>query len=103
VIIERGSGNVLVRNVTGNIQAGVRQGEITLGLPEQGQYSIDARSQFDNVVSDFAGQTKGTGFFLGRRFNGNGASAAQQVNLRVQYGDIVLLTDPKAGTLGPTQ
>jgi hypothetical protein len=103
VVIERGSGNVFVRNFTGSIQAGVRQGEITLGLPEQGQYSIDARSQFGNVVSDFAGQTKGAGFFVGHRFSGNGASTAQQVNLRVQYGDILVFTEPKAGVTGQMQ
>ncbi len=44
LVIDHGSGNVLVSNVTGDVEATSSGGDILLMLPDSGSYSIDARS-----------------------------------------------------------
>ena len=50
------AGEVNIDGLFGDIDVNLLQGEIMLHLPEDGQYSINARSDFGNVTSDFPGQ-----------------------------------------------
>jgi len=83
-------GEVHVNNLTSDIQVAVRQGEITLGLPEEGRYTINAQSNFGSVVSDFPGHEKRKFWFIGHRVE-NDSSAPHKLNLKIGYGDIIIL------------
>jgi len=103
LIAERAVGEVHVNNLTNDIQVAVRQGEITLGLPEEGRYTISAQSDFGDVVSDFPGQEKRRLCFIGDRIE-NDAPAPHKLNLRIGYGNIIILKTmmPKMPALSRT-
>ncbi len=54
LIADHGVGEVHVDGLTSDIQVKVCQGEITLHLPEDGQYTTDAKSKAGSVFSEFA-------------------------------------------------
>jgi hypothetical protein len=83
-------GEVNIDGLTGDIDVDLLQGEIILHLPEEGQYSIQAKSDFGSVNSDFSGISKRRWWLLGHHSE-NGNSAPHKLNLRVGFGDIVLL------------
>lgn len=87
--IDHDVGDVNVDGVTGNIEAKVLQGQITLHLPEDAQYRIDAKSDYGNVNSDFPGERHRS--WIGQSAYHDAPKPAQALNLRVGYGDIVLL------------
>lgn len=89
LVIDHVEGAVNVDEVTGDIQAHVKQGEIMLHLPEDAKYSIDAKSTYGNVNSDFPGEMHRA--WIGQKAFSNEPSPAHKLNLRVGYGDIVLL------------
>jgi hypothetical protein len=84
-------GEVHVDNLTGDIQVAVHSGEITLGLPEQGRYSIDAKSNCGSVISDFPGKEKRKLWFFGHRVENEDSAAPHKLNLKISFGDIVVL------------
>jgi len=55
LVIQHGAGYVLVSRISGEIEASSRSGDIVLMLPDPGPYSIDAKSKFGSVTSDFTG------------------------------------------------
>ena len=91
VSIEHGSGYVGIDGITGDIHVTASQGEITVRLPEQGQYAIDAKSKLGDVISDFGGRTERKMWFLGKQVTGEATGAAQKIFLRAGYGDIIIL------------
>jgi hypothetical protein len=52
LVIDHRGGFVLIGNVTGDISATNRRGDIVLMLPEAGERSIDARVRFGHTDSD---------------------------------------------------
>jgi hypothetical protein len=101
--IDHELGSVNVEGVTGDIDANVLQGEIVLHLPEDAKYSIDAKTEYGNVNSDFPGEWR-RGWFSQKAFE-DSPRPAHTLKLRVGYGDIVLLKtrtpkypEPGAGT-----
>jgi hypothetical protein len=90
--IDHNKGDVYVTGVTGDIQARVRDGQITLRLPENGVYSIAAKSRTGKVFSDFGGTEKYTWLF-GDNF-AKPENAAKKLNLQIGFGDIVILKTP---------
>ena len=114
LFIDHDDGDVYIDNVTGGIHVTVRKGQITLRLPEEGGYVIDARSKFGGVYSDFPGQEERKLWFLGHEFTNppssrvrSGSLAGEKVSnppssaipklfLRVASGDIVIfkMTQP---------
>jgi len=56
IVIDRGNGGVYIIGMAGDIQANMRQGQITLTLPENAVYSVDARATFGEVYGEFDGQ-----------------------------------------------
>lgn len=106
LIAEHDVGEVHVVDLTGDIQVAVSHGEITLGLPEAGRYDINAKSNFGSVVSDFPGQEKRRFWLIGHRIEKEDSQAAHKLNLKVGYGDIIILKTrvPKMpGPLSPTR
>jgi len=89
--VDHNVGEVHVENLLGEIRAIARQGEITLRLPADRQYAVDAKSDIGDVISDFPGQEKRVRWLLGRQFTGNPSDAAQKLYLRTRYGDIIIL------------
>ena len=85
-------GEVNIDGLTGDIDVSLLQGEIMLHLPENGRYDIDAKTQAGSVSSDFPGEEKRRRWFIGHRFAPGGSGAPHRLNLRVGFGDIVLLT-----------
>jgi hypothetical protein len=94
------TGEVHVDNLTSDIQVTVLNGGITLRLPQEGQYNIDARSDLGDVNSGFPGHKKCRPWLLGHQFV-QGTPAAHKLYLRVGYGDITILKIQKPSTLGP--
>ena len=83
-------GGVHVEDMTGDISATARQGEITLRVPGEGQYAIDARSKLGDVISDFPGRGKMKPWLLGHQFASDTAQGAHKLYLRIGYGDIII-------------
>ena len=104
LIVEHGTGEADVQNITGEIRASVRRGRITVGLREEGKYEIDAKSYLGGVVSDFSGHAKPSRQLLGTQFVDAGAPGeTRRVYLRVGYGDILILKVSKIAAPAPMQ
>ena len=76
--------------MAGDIQVTLLQGQILLHLPEKGQYDIHAKSDCGNVNSDFPGQKK-RAWWLTQRAASEDSPGAHKLNLKVGFGDIVIL------------
>ncbi len=88
-LIVEGSGEAHFEDVAGDIQANMHQGEITLRLPRNGAFGIDASVRVGSVISDFPGDTKRRTWFLGHTFSGT-AQTAHKLYLREGFGDILI-------------
>lgn len=91
-IVINGNGGVYVLGMAGDIQATMQQGQITLTLAENAEYSVDARATFGEVYWEFDGQGQ-RHHLLGHSFVGpsvsGGASAATQAPVQPQPGQTV--------------
>jgi hypothetical protein len=94
--IDHNTGGVYVTGIAGDIQAKVRNGQITLRLPETGVYAITAKSTTGRVYSDFDGAEKSTWLF-GEGF-AKPADSARKLDLRIGFGDILILKTPYRST-----
>jgi hypothetical protein len=83
-------GQVNIDGLAGDIQVHLSQGEILLHLPEEQKYEIHAQSSFGSVDSDFSESEKRTGWLLGHR-SVDDSAAPHKLNLKVRFGDIVIL------------
>ena len=90
--IDHNTGGVYVTGIAGDIHAKVRNGQITLRLRETGVYAIDAKSTIGRVYSDFDGAQKPTWLF-GEGF-AKPADSARKLDLRIGFGDILILKTP---------
>lgn len=90
--IDHNKGGVYVTGIAGDIQAHVRDGQITLRLPEDGVYSVQAKSRTGKVFSDFGGSEKFTWMF-GDNF-AKPADASKKLDLRIGFGDILIFKTP---------
>jgi hypothetical protein len=102
IVVDRGNGGVYVAGMTGDIRATMQQGQITLLLPENAEYRIDARAKAGEVYSDFDGQEQ-RHHLLGHSFvtdhsvatspssTGGPPAAAHRLYLRVGFGDIAII------------
>lgn len=95
-----GAGEVHVADLTSDIHVTVHNGGITLQLPQEGQYDIDAKSDLGDVTSDFPGHATRSHWLLGHRFV-QGTPAAHHLYLRVGFGDITILKIQKPPMPGP--
>lgn len=89
LLIKHGIGEVDVTNVSGDIEATASIGEISLKLPENQSYSVDARVRIGDVSSEFGQTTQRQGFIpVGAKLAGDLAAATRRIFLRLGIGDI---------------
>ncbi len=94
LVIHHGAGYVLVSRVTGEIEAISRSGDIVLMLPDDpDRYSIDAKSKWGNVASDFGGQGR-TVKLLGEQFTRTNPPPSRRIYLRIGFGGIAIKEVP---------
>jgi hypothetical protein len=99
--VKHGVGEVYVDGLSGEIHATVRSGQITLRLPADGVYAIDARARLGDVESDFEG-TERRGHLVFEHSLLHPASApTQKLYLRTGFGDIVILKIRKPAPPAP--
>ena len=92
VISRHDVGEVHIDGLTNDVDANLLQGALLLHLPEDGKYAIDAKTDFGHVNCDFAGEQKSRRWLTGHRWvNENPGDGAHMLNLRVGYGDVVIL------------
>ena len=89
LVIHQGGGRLLVRNVTGDIEATCRMGDIALWLSGTRTYSIDARTRAGTVSSDVSGVTL-SHFLFGQTFTNVSPAPSQRLHLRVGFGGITI-------------
>jgi hypothetical protein len=91
LVDEHSLGNVNVDNLTADIDATLEEGEILLRLPEQETYSINAHCRIGHVDSDYAATLKHRPWPFGDQGSAEPSGAAHKLNLKVGYGDILIL------------
>ena len=84
-------GEVNIDNLVADVQVTLRQGEIMLHLSEEARYDIHARSDIGAVNSDFPVKQKRRKWLIGVRTAHEVAQAPHKLNLKVGFGDIVIL------------
>jgi hypothetical protein len=89
LVIHHGIGDLLVRDVTGDIEAACRMGDILLWLSGSRTYSIDARSRAGTVSSDFSGAIR-SHYLFGQTFSSLSPAPSQRLHLRVGFGGITI-------------
>jgi hypothetical protein len=85
--IEHDIGEVNVKNVTGDHRITNRIGEVTLKLPDDNRYTIDARARVGEVDSDFLGSSRRQ-VWVGEQYTTDRADRAYQLYLRVGIGQV---------------
>jgi hypothetical protein len=96
--IQHQSGEVHLEFMTGDIRVTDGKGQITLYLPEEGQYSIDALSRLGAVDSDFPGRERRK-LEWGHSFVQQDPAAAHKIYLHIGFGDITILKAPQPEAL----
>jgi hypothetical protein len=89
--IHQTRGEIHIDGVTADVDAKMYDGEITLHLPQDAKYTIDARTtKVGHIDSDYGGDQKhrwwGTSHFLSTP-----DGAPHKLHLGISYGDIVIL------------
>jgi hypothetical protein len=94
LVIHHGAGYVYVSRVTGEIEAISRSGDIFLMLPDEpDRYSIDAKSKWGNIISDFAGTVHNMKL-LGEEFTRANPPPSRRIYLRIGFGGITIKQVP---------
>lgn len=89
LLIKHDIGEVEVINVSGDIEATSRIGEISLKLPEDQQYAVDARVRLGDVSSEFGPDSQRQGpLSVGAKLTGEPAAPTRRIYLRLGIGDI---------------
>jgi hypothetical protein len=91
IVAEHTLGQVNIDGLVSDVQVSLAQGEILLHLPEDQQYSINAKSTSGSVNSDFSEPTRRNGWPLGHHSISDNSAAPHKLNLKVAFGDIVIL------------
>jgi len=95
--VDHDNGEVHISGVTGDIHTTDRMGQITLQLPAEGQYAIDAKSTLGTIDSDFPGN-ESRKLKFGHSFVHEASSSSQKLYLRIGFGDITILKTPRPVT-----
>jgi len=90
LVIRHGSGDVIVEQVEGDIDATARSGTILLQVPAAAQYSVDAKSKSGgDIYSELTGDSHHNMLF-GERLTAPAPSATHHLRLQVGFGGIVI-------------
>jgi hypothetical protein len=90
LMIDHNQGDVHIDGVTGEIHVTDHKGQITVHVPQDGQYAIDARAKLGAIDSDFPGREERKLKF-GHTFVNGASPTAQKMYLRIGFGDITIL------------
>lgn len=93
LVIHHGAGYLMVSRISGEIEATSRSGDIVLMLPDPGPYSIDAKSKFGSVSSDFTG-TAHREKLVGEQFATAQPPQSRRIYLRIGFGGITIKEVP---------
>jgi hypothetical protein len=99
LVIHNRTGYVWVSEVTNDIEAHSRTGDMTVSLIDPGSYSIDAKSKLGSVSSDVNGKG-GRPWLTGSRLVHEDPAPAHHIYLRVGMGSIEILKGPSIGYFG---
>jgi hypothetical protein len=99
LVIHNRTGYVWVSEVTNDIEARSRTGDMTVSLTDPGSYSIDARSKLGSVTSDVSGKG-GHPWLTGSQLVHGDPAPVHRVYLRVGMGSIEILKSPSIGHFG---
>lgn len=91
LIVAHRYGNVNVDALTSDIDATVLNGQITLHLQDEDYNAIMAKTDLGAVNSDFRGPEKRRWWLLGHQISNSDSPAGRKLDLRVGFGDIVIL------------
>ena len=103
LLIKHGIGEVEVVNVSGDIEATASIGQISLRLPEDQIYAVDARVRIGDVSSEFGQVTRRQGLLpVGAKLAGEPSAPTRRIFSRVGIGDIQVskLRAEKSGEQG---
>jgi hypothetical protein len=95
LIVHHDNGYVWVSDMTGDIDVRSHTGDMIVMLPEQGPYSIDARTRLGSVSSDFTGRhlSRLSQFLVGSHFDFANQTPKRRIYLRMGRGSIEVLQD----------
>ncbi len=102
LVIHHGGGNILIDNMTADIDASDREGDIVVTLPGPGPFAIDARSKMGTVISELPGQAH-SNHLVGEKFTGTGGPSAHAIRLRVGFGGITIKEMPPESLAEPVK
>jgi len=104
LVIHHGTGTVIVKDITGDIEATCSRGDIMLWL-RPGPYAIDAKTKLGNVSSDFDGAARSQ-YLIGQRFTHATPPPSHRLYLRMGFGGITIkgiLPESEAPAAGSVQ
>jgi hypothetical protein len=87
LIIHHDRGDVVLYNLTGDIEATVNIGDILAQIPDAAKDTIDAKCKIGDVYTDFDGQYRNP-FGLGERFAAPSQTGGHKLYLRSGMGGI---------------
>jgi hypothetical protein len=91
LIIRHDTGDVVVYDVDGDIDATAKAGGILLQLPASEKYTIDAKNKFGgDIYSDYEGKTHYTWVLMGDKLESEVPAPAHHLRLRVRFGGITI-------------
>jgi hypothetical protein len=88
--IDHNIGEVHIFGISGDVHATSKMGQITVQLPEEGRYAIDAKSLLGAIDSDFPGDEH-TKRKFGHTFSQQAPSPSQKLYFRIGFGDIAIV------------
>jgi hypothetical protein len=94
VEVIHGEAGVFVTGIASDMRVDLHRGQITMSLPPNDTYAIDARASIGDVYSDFEGTDKRRRLGFTHNFTGaavSSSSSAHKLTLGVDVGDVVLL------------
>ena len=95
LIVHHDNGYVWVSDMTGDLDVRSHTGDLIVMLPDQGPYSIDARTRMGSVSSDFTGKSMSrlSQLLVGSHFDYASQTPKRRIYLRMGRGSIEILQD----------
>jgi hypothetical protein len=90
VVVDHNNGEVHIDGITGELHVTDHKGLITIHVPQDGQYAIDAKAKLGAIDSDFPGREQHKLKF-GHTFVNQASPSSQKMYLRIGFGDITIL------------
>ncbi len=88
--VKHSLGEVRIANISGDIEATCKIGEIVLNLSEKERYDVDARVKIGEVSSEFGGQYKRQKLLGAKLVEAVNRSEPHKLYLRVGIGEVLL-------------